>query len=318
MKVFISGNIAPIGLKQLEDNNISITQWKEERQITAEELVQACKDKDGLISVGPNRIDAAFLNACKHLKVIALHSVGFDQVDITEAKKLNIAIGNTPGVLSSATADTAFLLMLAVSRKAFYLHKKIINGGWKNYEPTPELGIEINGKTLGIFGLGKIGLELAKKCAAAYQMKIIYHNRSRNQEAEKEIGAEYVSFEELLAQSDVLSVHTALTAETKDKFTLEVFDKMKPNAIFINTARGGIHNEKDLIKALEDKVIWGAGLDVTNPEPMDKSNPLLSMESVAVLPHIGSATEETRDAMAKLIVENIVAGLKGEKLPYQV
>jgi glyoxylate reductase len=318
MKVFISGNIASVGIKELEENNISITQWKENRQITAEELIEACQDQDGLISVGPNKIDAEFLKACSHLKVIALHSVGYDQVDVAAAKSLNIPIGNTPGVLSGATADTAFLLMLAVSRKAFYLHKKIIKGEWKNYEPTPELGIEVNGKTLGIFGLGKIGLEMAKKCIGAYQMPVIYHNRSRNEEAEKEIGAKYVSFEELLAQSDVLSVHTALTPETKGKFTFDIFKQMKPNSIFINTARGGIHNEKDLIHALEEKMIWGAGLDVTNPEPMDKDNPLLSMENVAVLPHIGSATEETRAAMAQIIVKNILAGLKGEKLPYEV
>jgi len=215
MKVFISGNIAPVGLKQLEENNITITQWQENRQITAEELIEACKNQDALISVGPNKLDASFLKACKHLKVIALHSVGFDQVDLDTAKKLNIPIGNTPGVLSNATADTAFLLMLAVSRKAFFSHKKIIQGEWKNYEPSPELGIEINGKTLGIFGLGKIGLEMAKKCAAAYQMEVIYHNRSRNEEAEKEIDAKYVSFETLLAQSDVISIHTALTPETR-------------------------------------------------------------------------------------------------------
>ncbi len=318
MKVFISGNIAPVGLKQLEENNITITQWKENRQITAEELIEACQDQDALISVGPNKLNAAFLNACSHLKVIALHSVGFDQVDVAEAKKLNIPIGNTPGVLSEATADTAFLLMLAVSRKAFFSYQKIMRGEWKKYEPCPELGIELNGKTLGIFGLGKIGLEMAKKCAAAYQMDVIYHNRSQNIEAEQEIGARYVSFEELLKQSDVLSVHTALTSETRDKFTFDVFSQMKPNAIFINTARGGIHNETDLIRALQEKVIWGAGLDVTNPEPMDKNNPLLYMENVAVLPHIGSATEETRAAMAKIIVQNIVAGLKGEQLPFEV
>lgn len=318
MKVFISGNIASVGIKELEENNISITQWKENRQITGEELIEACQGQDGLISVGPNKINAEFLKACSHLKVIALHSVGYDQVDVAAAKKINIPIGNTPGVLSGATADTAFLLMLAVSRKAFFSHKKIIKGEWKNYEPSPELGIEVNGKTLGVFGLGKIGLEMAKKCKAAYQMEVIYHNRSRNEEAEKEIGVKYVSFEELLAQSDVLSIHTALTPETKGKFTLDVFKQMKPNSIFINTARGAIHNEKDLIRALEEKIIWGAGLDVTNPEPMDKDNPLLSMESVAVLPHIGSATEETRTAMAQIIVKNVLAGLKGEKLPFEV
>ncbi|GGH16855.1 2-hydroxyacid dehydrogenase [Pedobacter zeae] len=318
MKVFISGNIAPVGVKELEENNISVTQWKENRQISPEELIAACQGQDALISVGPNKINAGFLKACSHLKVIALHSVGYDNVDVAAAKALNIPIGNTPGVLSSATADTAFLLMLAVSRKAFYSHKKIIKGEWKKYEPAPELGIEVNGKTLGIFGLGKIGLEMAKKCIGAYNMPVIYHNRSRNEEAEKALGAKYVSFEELLAQSDVLSIHTALAPETKGKFTLGVFKQMKPNSIFINTARGGIHNEEDLIKALEEKIIWGAGLDVTNPEPMDRENPLLSMENVAILPHIGSATEETRAAMAQIIVKNILAGLKGQKIPFEV
>ncbi|MCX2573215.1 2-hydroxyacid dehydrogenase [Pedobacter sandarakinus] len=318
MKVFISGNIASVGLEELESNGIAITQWNEDRQITAAELIDACQGQDGLISVGPNKINAKFLNACKHLKVIALHSVGFDQVDVAEAKKLGISIGNTPGVLSGATADTAFLLMLAVSRKAFFLHKKIIKGEWRNYEPTPELGIDLNGKTLGVFGLGKIGLEMAKKCSGAFQMPIIYHNRKRNPEAEKEVNATYVSFKDLLAQSDVISIHTALTDETKGKFSLDVFKQMKAGAIFINTARGGIHNEQDLIRALEEKVIWGAGLDVTNPEPMDRNNRLLQMENVAVLPHIGSATKETRDAMAKLIVGNIMAGLEGKQLPHPI
>lgn len=318
MKVFISGNIAQSGLALLADNQVEITQWTAQRQITTEELIQACKDVDGLISVGPNQLNADFLNACSHLKVIALHSVGFDNIDVRAANNLNIPIGNTPGVLSGATADTAFLLMLAVSRKAFYLHKKIIKGEWQNYEPTPELGIELNGKTLGVFGLGKIGLEMAKKCIGAYQMPVIYHNRSRNHEAEQATGAKYVSFEDLLLQSDVISVHTALTPDTKEKFNLEAFKRMKAGAIFINTARGGIHNEQDLIEALSQKVIWGAGLDVTNPEPMQANNPLLQMENVAVLPHIGSATAETRSAMANLVAKNIIAGLNGKPLPHQV
>ncbi|WP_231459079.1 MULTISPECIES: D-glycerate dehydrogenase [unclassified Pedobacter] len=318
MKVFITGNIAKSGIKLLEDEGITITKWEQDRQITAAELIAKCQDVDALVSVGPNKINKELLTACKHLKVIALHSVGFDNVDVKAAKELNIPVGNTPGVLSGATADTAFLLMLMVSRKALYLHKKIIKGQWQNYEPTPELGIELNGKTLGIFGMGNIGLEMAKKCVGAYQMKIIYHNRNRRPEDEAEVNAKYVSFEELLEQSDVISVHTALTEETKGKFNLEVFNKMKPGSIFINTARGGIHNEEDLIKAIEDKIIWGAGLDVTNPEPMDKNNPLLNMESVAVLPHIGSATEETRNAMANLVAKNIIAGLKGLDLPHQV
>ncbi|HEY0175921.1 MAG TPA: NAD(P)-dependent oxidoreductase, partial [Pedobacter sp.] len=160
--------------------------------------------------------------------------------------------------------------------------------------------------------------EMAKRCAGAFGMKIIYHNRSRNEEAEEQLNAKLVSFDELLQQSDVLSVHTALTEETKGKFDEAAFKQMKPGAIFVNTARGAIHNEPDLIRALENKTIWGAGLDVTNPEPMRPDNPLLGMPNVAVLPHIGSATEGTRDAMAKLAAENIIAALKGEEIPFLV
>jgi lactate dehydrogenase-like 2-hydroxyacid dehydrogenase len=227
-------------------------------------------------------------------------------------------IGNTPGVLSDATADTALLLMLATSRKAFYMHKTIQQGDWGFFEPTANLGVNIRGKTLGIFGLGKIGFELAKRASAAFGMKIIYHNRGHHAEAERELRAAWVSFEDLLKNSDVLSVHTALTSETRDRFTLAAFGAMKRTAIFINTARGAIHNEEDLTEALKNGIIWGAGLDVTNPEPMRIDHPLLSMPNVCVLPHIGSATEETRAAMSLIAAKNVVAGLKGERLPFVV
>lgn len=317
MKVFVTRVIPEKGRKLMEDAGIEVIQWKEHRNLSREELISNCKEVDALLSVG-SKLDQEFLEASKHLKVIALHSVGYDNVDVEAATALHIPIGNTPGVLSAATADTAFLLMLATSRKAFYLHKTIAAGEWGFFDPTANLGIELRGKTLGVFGLGKIGVEMARSCAAAFGMKIIYHNRSRNNEAEKELQATYVSFEELLAQSDVLSVHTALTPETTGKFNYDAFTKMKPRSIFINTARGGIHQEEDLLRALQENKIWGAGLDVTNPEPMRPDNPLLNMPNVSVLPHIGSATEETREAMSVLAAENIIAGLKGDKLPYPV
>jgi glyoxylate reductase len=316
--VFITRIIPATGLGMLRDAGIRVTQWTEKRELTPGELIEKCKDADALMSVGPNKISKSFLNACSHLKVVALHAVGYDNVDVEEATRVGMPIGNTPGVLSGATADTSFLLMLAVSRKAFYLHKKIARGDWNFFEPTANLGIELNGKTLGIYGLGKIGIEMAKRCKGAWSMRVIYHNRNRSEQGEKEVGAEYVSFGELLAQSDVISVHTSLTPETKGVFDAAVFSKMKPSSIFVNAARGAIHNETDLKDALEKGTIWGAGLDVTNPEPMDKNNPLLDMPNVAILPHIGSATEQTREAMSRLAVENILAALKGEKIPYPV
>ncbi|SRR5579871_408962 len=318
MKIFITRLIPEAGIKILKNAGIEFDQWSERRDVPQDDLIKICQRYEGLISVGQDNIDKKFLNACKHLKVIAQMAVGYDNIDIPEATKLKIPIGNTPGVLSSATADTAFLLMLAVSRKAFFMHQKIINNEWGFYEPTENLGIELHNKTLGIFGLGKIGFEMAKRCAKAFGMKIIYHNRSNNILAEKELNAKRVSFDELLLQSDVLSVHTALTAETKGVFNIDAFSKMKRNAIFINTARGAIHNETDLIKVLDEKMIWGAGLDVTNPEPMRADNKLLQMPNVAVLPHIGSATEETRNAMATLAAENIDAASKGKRLLHAV
>ena len=318
MKVFVTRIIPDAGLQLMKDAGIEITQWKEKRDLTLQELIDHCKPVDALLSTGGNRIDKAFLNACSHLKVISLHSVGYDKVDVAAATALKIPVGNTPGVLSDATADVAFLLILSTSRKAFYLHKSIIQGKWGFFEPTANLGIEIRGKTLGIFGLGKIGFELAKCCAAAFHMKIIYCNCNPNERAEKELNAERVSFEDLLKQSDVLSVNTSLTPETKGKFNKEVFAKMKRSSIFINAARGAIHNEPDLIEALQKGIIWGAGMDVTDPEPMHPDNPLLQMPNVAVLPHIGSATVETRNAMAIIAAKNIIAGLRGERLPFAV
>ena len=318
MKVFITRKIPEIALKMITDAGIEVIEWYEKRPLSQAELVEYSKQCDGLLSAGSNKIDAHFLNECKHLKVISLHSVGYDNVDIAAANALKIPVGNTPGVLSGPTADVAFLLMLAVSRKAFYLHNKIIKGEWKFFEPTADLGIEINGKTLGIFGLGNIGYQMAKRCIGAYDMKVIYNNRNRNLKAEKELNAEYVSFEELLKRSDVLSVHTNLSEETKGTFNKNAFAQMKPSSIFINTARGAIHNEEDLIDALQKGIIWGAGLDVTNPEPMEKDNPLLTMPNAAVLPHIGSATVETRNAMAEIAAANLIAGLNGQRLPHPV
>jgi len=314
MKVFITRIIPEAGLQLFREAGVEVTQWGKKRELTQEELISNCKKADALLTAGRAKIDAEFLNECKHLKVVSLFATGYDNVDIPEATKLKIPIGHTPDVLSKATADIAFLLMQNVARKAFFHHKRILNGDWNFFEPLANIGQDLQGKTLGIFGLGKIGYEMARASKGAFEMDIIYHNRSTNSEAEEKLGTKKVSFNELLAQSDVISIHANLSDETKNLFNKEAFVKMKPNAIFVNTARGPIHNEKDLLEALESKIIWGAGLDVTNPEPMDKDNKLLNMPNVAVLPHIGSSTEETRNNMAILSAKNAIAGIKGERL----
>ncbi|MBO9620035.1 MAG: D-glycerate dehydrogenase [Niabella sp.] len=313
MNVFVTRPIPEIGIQLMKDAGIAVT--VSAKTLHQEALITELQQYDALLSAGFVKADAHLLESCKHLKVLSLFSVGYDNVDVAAATRLGIPVGNTPGVLSRATADTAFLLMLAVSRKAFYNYHKILDGKWQEFEPIADLGIELYGKTLGVFGLGSIGFEMAKKCRAAFDMEIIYHNRNRNERAEKELGARYVGFEELLAQSDVLSVHANLSPQTKNIFNKNAFSKMRSRAIFINTGRGGLHNEADLKEALDQKTIWGAGLDVTNPEPMAPENPLLKMPNVCILPHIGSATEETRDQMAVLSARNVIAGLTGAPLP---
>lgn len=301
MRVFVTRIIPEIGLRLLEEAGIEVVQWTKKRELAAPELIQYCQNAD-------------FLQQCQHLKFVSLFAVGFDNVDIAEASRLKIPVGHNPDVLSKATAELAFLLMQTTGRKAFFHHKRIQKGDWHFFDPTAHLGIDLQGKTLGVFGLGKIGFEMARSCNSTFGMEILYHNRIRNEQAEKQLGARKVSFGELLQNSDVISVHANLSSETKGIFDRSAFAKTKPNAIFINTARCAIHNETDLRHTPENATLWGAGPDVTNPEPMDRDNPLLDMPNVSILPHIGSATKETRDAMAVLAAKNVVAGLRNEPL----
>jgi glyoxylate reductase len=313
--VLVTRDIPSVGVDMLRSEGFQVTVMGYDRPLTADELLDAAKKHNALLCLSADKITSSFLNACRHLEIISQFAVGYDNIDVNEATKLGIPVGNTPDVLSDATADVAFGLMMNVARKMFYLHKTIAKGEWKYFQPKKDLGIELKNKTLGIFGLGRIGIEMAKRCKGAYTMNVIYHNRSRNQKAEELLQAQYVSFDELLQQSDVLSVHSIFSPETKGIFNKTTFSKMKKNAIFINTSRGGVHNEEDLIEALNNGTIWGAGLDVTNPEPMRPDNPLLSMSNSAVLPHIGSGTMEARNAMSRLAAENIIEFYKHSRVP---
>jgi len=315
MKVFVALNIPVKGIDHMRQAGLDVTVWDQDRPMTPEELIRKVQDFDALLSMGMYKIDNAFLNKCKHLKIISQFSVGYDNIDIAEATRLGIPIGNAPNAMTDATADVAFGLMMAVSRKMFYMHKTIQAGKWGPFKPQANLGKELKNKTLGIFGLGRIGEAVAQRCRGAYQMEVLYCNRSPKPDVAAPLDATLVDFETLLSQSDIISVHCALNSTTRGLFNKTAFDQMKPSAIFINTARGSIHNEPDLIQALRDNTIWGAGLDVTDPEPMKSDNPLLTMENVAILPHIGSATVEARTEMSRLAAENIIQFAKGNKIP---
>lgn len=317
-RILVTRAFPPIAVRLLREAGLEVTEWNDERLMTPEELVQSAKQHTAVLCTLTDKIDKVFLGQCSHLQVISQFGVGYDNIDIAEATRLAIPVGNTPGVLTDATADLAFTLMLTVSRKVLHVHKSILKGEWKYFQPVRHLGMELKGKTLGIYGMGRIGVEMALRCKGAYNMNVIYHNRKRNAESEKATGAQWVSFDDLLSQSDVLSVHSLLSPETRGIFNTSAFSRMKPTAIFINTARGGIHNETDLLQALDSKKIWGAGLDVTNPEPMAPDNPLLNMENVVVLPHVGSGTVEARTEMARLSAVNIIGFYRSGRVPHIV
>ena len=315
IKVLVTRNIPVLGVELLRNEGFSVTAWPHERPMTDQELISESKKNNVILCVSADNIGTDFINACSHLQMISQFAVGYDNIDVSLATKLGIPIGYAPGAMNEATADIAFGLMIAVGRKFFSMHKGILKGEWTYFKPNANLGIEFNNKTLGIFGLGRIGLAMARRCKGAYNMNIIYCNRKSNPDAERLYGAKQVSFDELLQQSDVISVHSVMSKETKEIFNKDSFSKMKPGSIFINTARGGIHNEKDLIDALNSVTIWGAGLDVTNPEPMKQDNPLLEMENVCILPHIGSATIEARNEMSRMAAENIISYYKNNTVP---
>jgi glyoxylate reductase len=317
-RILVTRKLPAIAVDLLTKAGFTVTVGEGDRLMTRDELLSQAKQHDAIICTLTEKIDKEFLAACSHLRIISQFGVGYDNIDVTEATRLGIPVSNTPGVLTNATADIAFALMLAVSRKMFHLHKSIIRGDWTYFQPSKDLGFELKGKTLGVFGLGRIGIEMAKRCRGAFQMNVIYHNRKQSPEADKDLAASLVSFNDLLSKSDVLSVHSVLSPDTRGIFNYAAFEKMKPSSIFINTARGGIHNEVDLVEALRTKKIWGAGLDVTNPEPMSKDNALLSMDNVAILPHVGSGTIEARSGMARLAAENIVEFFLRKRIPYQV
>jgi glyoxylate reductase len=315
IKVFITRDIPAIGIELLKNEGFNVSVWPHDWPMQPGELIEEGKKANAFLTLSSDTIDKDFLNECRYLDIISQFAAGYDNINIAEATRLGIPVGYAPGAMSDATADVAFGLMIATSRKMFYMHNTIAKGEWAYFRPKADLGIELKNKTLGIFGLGRIGIQMAIRCKGAYNMKIIYCNRKPNAEAEKLLEATFVNFEELLQESDVLSVHSALNDETRNIFNKNAFTKMKPGSIFINTARGGIHNENNLLEALNTGAIWGAGLDVTNPEPMNSTNPLLSMPNVAVLPHIGSATVEARNEMSRLAAINIIEFYKHNYIP---
>ena len=317
-RVFLTRTLHDFALKELR-KKYQIEVHSGKIPIPKNILKNKIKTIDGLICFPYDKIDKKMIDSATNLKVISTYSVGFDHIDINHAIKKKIRVGYTPEVLTDATADLAFTLILDVMRRVSEGDKIIRSGKWRQiYGAYDYVGIDLQGKTLGILGLGRIGSTLAKR-VKAFDMKIIYHNRKRvSKSREKALGIKYVSQDKLITQSDVISIHVPHTEQTNELFDAKVFKKMKNTAFLINTARGKIIKEKDLVSALKRKTIAGAGLDVFESEPIGKNHPLTKIPNVVLAPHIGSSTKETREQMARITVKNLNLGINGKKPIYSV
>ena len=279
--------------------------WTEPLPPTPDQLAERAADAEGLLSMLVDRIDDALLDRCPKLRAIANYAVGYDNIDLAATRARGILVGNTPDVLTDATADLTFALILAIARRLGDAAASVKDGEWGTWEPDNYLGYDVHGATLGIIGLGRIGHAVARR-AAGFDMTVIH------------AGRDPAGLDDLLARADFVSVHCPLTPETRHLIDADALFKMRPTAMLINTARGPIVDQDALREALVDGTIAGAALDVTDPEPLTPDDPLMSAPNLIVVPHIGSATHQARADMATLAVENLLAALDGRPMPHEV
>jgi glyoxylate reductase len=312
-RVFVSRRIPELGLKMIAAR-CEMEVWPEQLPPPYEVLRDKLKECKGLVSLLTDRIDAPLLDAAPQLKVVSNFAVGFNNIDIPAATKRGIAVGNTPGVLTDATADMALTLLMAAARRLAEGVDDAKAGRWKTWEPVGWLGQDLAGRTVGIVGMGRIGYAVAKRCRFGWDMRVLYSDVQPNAKAEADLGAKHVALKELLRESDFVSVHTDLNPETKGMFGADKFAQMKRTAVFINTARGPLVDQKALADALRSGTIFAAGLDVTEPEPLPPQHELYKLPNCMIAPHIASATVQTRNEMARICAENLLAGVTGGKL----
>jgi len=309
-KIFIARIIPDPGLL-LVNEHFQAEVWSHELPPTREQLIERSRGVDGLLCTLTENIDSDLMDSIgPQLKVISSMSVGVDHIDAAAATARKIPIGNTPGVLTDATADQAFALMLAAARRITEAERFVRAGKWATWIPNLLLGADLVGATLGIVGFGRIGQAVAKR-AQGFDMRVIYSSPN----AQSAYGAQPVDLDILLRESDFVSLHVPLKSETKHLVNAEFLSKMKPNAVLVNTTRGGVLDQNALYNALKSNQIFAAALDVTDPEPLPMDSPLLELENCIIVPHLGSASKKTRDMMSLLAAQNLVAGLKGERLP---
>jgi glyoxylate reductase len=308
-KVLVTREIPDAGLRLLEGFDVTVLSVSPPGR---GELLEAVRGAVGILPTVTEKMDAEVIDAAGDgLKVIANMAVGFDNIDVEAATELGVVVTNTPEVLNETTADTAFMLLLASARRLGEAERLLRSGGWDAWGPKQLTGPDVWGKRLGVIGFGRIGQALARR-TRGFDMELVYHDQYRNEEAERELGARYLELDELLRTSDFVSIHTPLTPETTHLIGAEELERMKPEAVLVNTSRGPVVDEAALADALADDRIFAAGLDVYENEP-EVHPKLLDLEKVVLAPHIGSASIETRDKMAALAAENLAAVLRGEE-----
>ncbi|MDP3726004.1 MAG: D-glycerate dehydrogenase [bacterium] len=315
--VFITRKISDAGIKKLKDARHDITVSEKDGVLTKEELIAELKkgEYDAVLCLLTDKIDADIFDAAPKAKIFANYAVGFDNIDVVEAKKRGIIISNTPDVLTNTVAEHTFALMLAIAHRVAEGDRFVRAGKYIGWEPLLLLGTDVSGKILGLLGAGRIGTRVAYHAAKSFDMKVIYYDVKRNEHIEKEVGAEYrANVDEILREADFVSIHVPLMDSTRHLINKERLVLMKKTAYLINTSRGPVVDEAALVEALKQGVIKGAALDVFENEP--KTAPgLTELENVVLTPHLASATEETRSKMAEVAADNIIAVLSGSEAP---
>ena len=315
-KVFVTRHLTPDAEEKL-NAFCEADYWPEETPPPHAVLLEKTRTVDGLVCLLSDPIDAAVIHQAQNLKVISQVAVGVDNIDLTAAAARGIPVGHTPDLLTDATADLAFTLLLAAARRLGEARDYAREGHWKTWGLTTLLGEDVHQATLGIVGLGRIGQAVARR-ARGFEMQVLYHSRHRHPEVETSLGIAYTALDDLLSQSDFISLHVPLTADTAGLIGAAAFAKMQPHSVLVNTARGGIVDTDALVTALKTGQIGYAALDVTDPEPLPPAHELYILPNALIVPHIGSATRTARNNIALLAVDNLIAGLKGEPLPKSV
>jgi glyoxylate reductase len=312
-RIFVSRRLVGDGVSRLQAE-LDVEVWPDDDPPPPNVLRAEAARSEGILVNISDRVDAELLQASPNLRIVSQLAVGYDSIDVAVATERSVLVTNTPGVLTDATADLAFALLLAQARRVPESERNVRDGEWGEWAPWTLLGRDPSGKTLGIVGLGSIGTAMARR-GKGFGMRILYTSRQRKADAEAELGAEWRDLPSLLAESDFVSLHVALTEDTHHLIGAAELALMKPEAVLVNTARGGVVDQDALVQALRDGTIGGAALDVFATEPLAPDDPLLSFSNVVVSPHLGSATVETRTRMCDLAVDNLLAFFRGERPP---